>query len=140
MLCVRTRCALEGSVFITPSSFRISAPNEFAIQILLQIKHVSCVSLTFCKARMICIALLPPPIMPIRLPSNSCLFQLVSLGDFGQRQSNCSYLSSHAAECITGIFISFRPEISGHDMSFNDPCTLMTTSALSINVSPVTQF
>lgn len=63
------------SVFSTPRSFKISAPKGFAIQILLRIRHVSCVSLTFCKAGMIWMALLPPPMMPIRLPSNSCLFK-----------------------------------------------------------------
>lgn len=41
---------------------------------------------------------------------------------------------------MTGIFISLSPGISGQDMSFSIPRALMTTSALSRNVSPVELF
>jgi hypothetical protein len=51
-----------------------------------------------------------------------------------------NHLSSHAAECITGIFISLRPGISGHAMLFNVPLALMRTSASSTIISPVLTF
>lgn len=51
-----------------------------------------------------------------------------------------THLWSHAAECITGISKSDMPGICGHDISFNVPRALMTTSASSTKISPVSVF
>lgn len=121
-----------------PSFFIKSSPNGLAIQVLLLIKQVSCVPFTFCKEGMIWMALLPPPMIPIRFPSKFCLSCLLELLRYQLERH--SYFSSQAAECMTGICISLSPGISGQFMSFSIPRALMTTSALSRYVSPVTLF
>lgn len=62
---------------------------------------------------------------------------LCELNAFLGNTNGATYVSSHAAECTTGICKSLNPGISGQLISFSDPRALITTSALSTNSAPV---